>query len=626
MKTSSILFKLIAIVLIVFACAAVMVLTVANRQMIGVIDQGKSQEYRERLTTMVGILQQHHQRLLLTQREEAYRQDFQEMALNALRNSYVKPEQLTVQPFIIDRNGHQILNAPTNPYHRALPIATITGGTAQEFVFATPEGNRAWCIFQHFDPWDWRIGYVVPLELKYATVDSMKKRLAATMCGAALLAALALVVFVRRQIKPILNLTAASAEIAQGNYFHPVPIDGSDEVAQLATQFEKMRVTIQETMHELTAQKEAAEQERVFMRNLIDAMPDLVFYKNRESVYLGCNRAFAERFIGRPIQDISGKTDRDFVIGTEQAEFFRHLDRETIESGKTLINDEWIQLADGSRMLVETAKTPFFTIDGSIGGLIGIARDVTLQRQTQQELKQLTKDLELRVEQRTAELRAANQELESFCYSVSHDLQAPLRHINSFTTILLEDYGTCFDATGANILTRICQASSHMSSLIDDLLRFSRVSRLEMRIDTVDLSAMAHRIVTMFRESDPDRTVAVTIESDLVTRGDASMLDMVLQNLIGNAWKYSAKNPHAEIVFGKTHQQGKEVFYIRDNGVGFDMAYQEKLFRVFERLHGEEFEGTGIGLATVQRIVERHGGKIWAESQIGTGSTFYFTL
>lgn len=248
--------------------------------------------------------------------------------------------------------------------------------------------------------------------------------------------------------------------------------------------------------------------------------------------------------------------------------------------------------------------------------------EIEQRKQAQEEAGWLTDDLQ---RQKTA-LEDANRELESFSYSVSHDLRAPLRHINGFTTLLSEDYRDQLDDTGKNYLDRICAASNRMGNLIEDLLRFARISRSEMNIVDVNLSRCAQEIARMLHESEPGNTTRIEIAEGLTARCDESLMEMVLQNLIGNAWKYSSGKTDAVISVGMIQEGGAEIFFVKDNGVGFDMAYKEKLFRVFERLHGKEFEGTGIGLATVQRIIERHGGRIWAEGFVGLGATFYFTL
>jgi light-regulated signal transduction histidine kinase (bacteriophytochrome) len=235
--------------------------------------------------------------------------------------------------------------------------------------------------------------------------------------------------------------------------------------------------------------------------------------------------------------------------------------------------------------------------------------------------------LEARVAERTAELTAVNHELEAFAYSVSHDLRAPLRSVDGFSQALLEDCADQLDAQGQDYLQRIRGASQRMGQLIDDLLHLSRLTRSEMHWERVDLSALAESIAAGLQASQVERQVTVDIAPGIVTRGDASLLQVVLENLIGNAWKFTAKQAQARIEFGAMQSDNEQVFWVRDDGVGFDMAYAEKLFGAFQRLHSvAEFEGSGIGLATVQRIVHRHGGRIWAEGEPGLGATFSFAL
>jgi light-regulated signal transduction histidine kinase (bacteriophytochrome) len=230
------------------------------------------------------------------------------------------------------------------------------------------------------------------------------------------------------------------------------------------------------------------------------------------------------------------------------------------------------------------------------------------------------------------ELEQANSELEAFSYSVSHDLRAPLRTIDGFSTLLLEEYADGLDQQARNYIRRIRTGIKKMSGLIDDLLNLSRVSRAPLRKEMIDLTELAHGVVTDLRNRDlqnrdPARKVAIDIADGLSACGDAPLVTIVLENLLGNAWKYSAKQAAAHIAFGHETREKEAVFYIRDNGAGFDMAHAGKLFAPFQRLHRDsEFEGTGIGLATVQRIISRHGGRIWAEAVPGAGATFFFTL
>lgn len=234
--------------------------------------------------------------------------------------------------------------------------------------------------------------------------------------------------------------------------------------------------------------------------------------------------------------------------------------------------------------------------------------------------------LEQRVVERTAALEAAIREQESFSYSVSHDLRAPLRHINSFSAILMADHAEELSAEARDCLERICAASNKMGALIDHLLNLSKVAKADIKRQNVNLSKMAASTLRMFQETEPDRRAELIVEPGITALGDRTLLRQLFQNLLGNAWKYTSKKNPARIEFGRTHHLGKDAYFVKDNGAGFDMAYGGKMFNPFERLHGTEYEGVGIGLATVQRIVERHGGTIWAEGRVGEGATFYFTM
>jgi len=289
-------------------------------------------------------------------------------------------------------------------------------------------------------------------------------------------------------------------------------------------------------------------------------------------------------------------------------------------------------VVNGREAWFETTASPFHDALGRIVGSVQIFRNIDERRRHQQEIELLNATLEQRVKERTADLEtsnralaAANRELESFSYSVPHDLRAPLRHINGFSQALWEEYGDLLDGPGKEYLTRICAASDRMAALIDDLLELSQVTRAELRHNTVDLSRLCRGITATLRESAPERDVTFIIADGAVAHGDPLLLSQALENLLGNAWKYTSKTAGARIEFGVS-AASTTTYFVRDNGVGFDMAYADKLFGPFQRLHGAEFEGTGIGLATVQRIIQRHGGTIWAEGYVGEGATFYFTL
>lgn len=259
---------------------------------------------------------------------------------------------------------------------------------------------------------------------------------------------------------------------------------------------------------------------------------------------------------------------------------------------------------------------------------LGLARDITERRRAEQELQDLNASLEDRVAERTRELMAANRELESFSYSVSHDLRAPLRAIEGFVRAIAEDYGCAFDRQGKEYLNRVIGAARRMSLLIDDLLRLSRITRSELTCHPVDVSSMARSIAEELAGSQPDRAVEFEIESGISLHADSRLLRVLLENLLGNAFKFTSKTASARITFGACKEAGESpVCYVRDNGAGFDMQYADKLFGAFQRLHPEgEFPGSGIGLAIVQRIVNRHRGRVWAEARPQEGATFYFSV
>jgi len=243
-------------------------------------------------------------------------------------------------------------------------------------------------------------------------------------------------------------------------------------------------------------------------------------------------------------------------------------------------------------------------------------KDITERKQAEEEMRKLNTQLE-----------AANKELEAFSYSVSHDLRAPLRHVDGFSQILLEDYAEKLDDEGQRYLHQVRDASQRMAQLIDDLLNLSRITRAELRREAVDLSGIVENVAELLKKEQQDRTVEFVIQKGVRTEGDAHLVRVLLDNLLGNAWKYTGKQPQARIEFGRTMQDGKTAYFVRDNGAGFDMTYAHKLFGAFQRLHSvSEFPGTGIGLATVQRIIHKHGGQVWAEGVVDQGATFYFTL
>lgn len=282
---------------------------------------------------------------------------------------------------------------------------------------------------------------------------------------------------------------------------------------------------------------------------------------------------------------------------------------------------------DGSICWLHAQGIALRAPDGRVARIVGTCVDITGRKHAEDESTRLKSELEERVRSRTAELQASLGELESFSYSVSHDLRSPLRAINGYSHLLLAEYAAALDENGQTYLKRICAATERMGGLIDNLLALSRISLAETRTERVDLSRIAEDVLAGLREHQPERDLSVVVEPGLVAEGDPSLLRVLLENLLANAWKFTGRIDRPEIEFGRCESERGKPFFVRDNGAGFDLAFADKLFKPFQRMHAaNDFPGSGIGLATVKRVVERHGGRLWVDAAVGRGATFYFTL
>ncbi|MEK8089987.1 PAS domain S-box protein [Thermithiobacillus plumbiphilus] len=382
------------------------------------------------------------------------------------------------------------------------------------------------------------------------------------------------------------------------------------------------------TAQDITARKraqEALQNASRLHRTILENASIPIFATDWEGILTLVNRAVSEvsgyaahELIGRPFFMLFPESDIP-AANTALMDMAMY--------GRAVANLEtrW-RRKDGALRTVRFSATPLLE-DGRLVSAVGAVEDITEFRRAEAAIRELNETLEQRVAERTAELQATNQELESFCYSVSHDLRAPLRAIHGFAHILREELGERLAGQESAYLERVERASVRMGQLIDDLLDLSRLTRAEMLKRPVDLGKLADVVMAVMVERDPQRQVRFVQLGDCRAWGDSQLLKVVLEHLLGNAWKFTAHRPDACIEFGCFEQEGEPAFYVRDNGVGFDMAYVNKLFLPFQRLHGiDEFEGTGIGLATVSRIIARHGGRVWAEGQVGEGATFWFTL
>jgi PAS domain S-box-containing protein len=359
-----------------------------------------------------------------------------------------------------------------------------------------------------------------------------------------------------------------------------------------------------------------------FLDAVVENIPHMIFVKDAERLaFVRFNKA-GEELLGLQRDDLLGKNDHDF-FPPEEAAFFQAKDRETLR-GKAMVDIpmEPIQTKNGLRWL-HTKKVPILDADGTPAYLLGISEDITERKRADQELR----DLAAAVAARSQELEAANKELEAFSYSVSHDLRAPLRAIDGFSRLLDEEHGPRLDSEGQRLIAVIRRNTRSMAQLIDDLLVFSRLGRQALRAHTVDMAEIARSVVEEVKASEPERSIEVTVADLPAAICDPTLIRQVWINLIGNAFKYTRPRAPGVITITGALGESEVTYTVGDNGVGFDMRYGNKLFGVFQRLHPEkDFEGTGVGLALVQRIIHRHGGRVWAEGELDRGARFSFAL
>ena len=373
------------------------------------------------------------------------------------------------------------------------------------------------------------------------------------------------------------------------------------------------RKRAQEALRQLHATHEADAK----VHALLEAAPDAMVIVNERGRIVFVN-AETEKMFGHARGDLLGHSvdllvpERTRTVHAQHrtAYFASATERGAMGAGRPLVGLR----SDGTEFPVEIRLSPIRMSDGML--VTGAIRDVTERKRTERALRQAKDDAE-----------AANAELEAFSYSVAHDLRTPLRAVSGYSTMLIEDYGDRLDAEARQQLTRIAAGAQRMGEIIDALLSLARLTRTEPRQELVDLTRLARTVIAQLKAREPDRVVDFVVPDGLVVQGDPQLLRLVMDNLLGNAWKFTGKQPAARIELGREEVNGTVAYYVRDNGAGFDMALADKLFAPFRRLHTPaEFEGNGVGLATVQRIVRRHGGRIWAEGAEAAGATFHFTL
>jgi PAS domain S-box-containing protein len=370
---------------------------------------------------------------------------------------------------------------------------------------------------------------------------------------------------------------------------------------------------------EYSIKRAQASEER--WRSLAENAPVTIINTNSEGIV-----QFINHFREVEPENIIGNPLLDFIPTTEQKQALE-ISQRVLQTGESVHFEVSIQDSQNQPICFSVSVGPIFDTQEKIEGLTFIILDITQKKQDEEKIHQLNTELEVLLRERTTQLETSNQELASLSYSVSHDLRTPLRAIDGFSLALLEDYGEALDEQGQDYLNRVRTASQRMGVLIDDLLRLASIARQKFQRETVDLSALANRVANEFTSTYPERSVAIKIESGLQVQGDENLLQIAIFNLFGNAWSFTRHRDDAQIEVGSQKVDNRLTYFIRDNGLGFDMRYATKLFQPFQTLHGRnELEGSGVGLAIVDRIMRKHGGEIWAEASENQGATFYFTL
>jgi len=419
------------------------------------------------------------------------------------------------------------------------------------------------------------------------------------------------------------RLITGTQEIGKGNLDYEIPITSKDEIGQLSRAFEKMARVLKATTvsRDVLARSEQSLVTAQQIARMGNWERDLVTgrsYWSREMFRLTGLDPSAGIPDFQTFLEFIHPDDRHYVLGQ---------DTRVANTGRSLTFEFRSNPDRGPVRHFLSVVEPVKDENGKTTGLKGILHDITELKKAEEEIKNLNRELEIRVVQRTAQLEATNRELEAFVYSVSHDLKAPLRSITGFSQALLEDYKDRLDEMGKDYLQRIYNNARRMDELITDLLTLSRVTRHEVQERDIDLSALVRKILTDLSPTHNSKNAELIIQDGISVRSDPHLLEIMLTNLLDNALKFTGKKPYPRIEFGSFREDNKTVYYIRDNGAGFDMAYVDRLFAPFQRLHSaEEFPGTGIGLAIVQRVINRLGGRVWAEGEVDKGATFYFTL
>jgi PAS domain S-box-containing protein len=494
------------------------------------------------------------------------------------------------------------------------------------------EATARWNVARiaYYEPWDWVIGTnVYEDEVQnyktYLTFGQRKMTNIMIYAGVAITFLIGSVgIFLAWSItRPVRRMTAAAKKIIAGDLNQRVEAHSSDEIGDLAAAFNMMTERLGKTL-------EGLHKSEGFLTDIVENIPNMVFVQDGKTLeFVRVNKA-GEALLGRTREQLIGRDEQSFaeIPGVESV----IADDRAILRNKGMVTTrvETIRPPGKEPRILNTKKIPILDEKGEPRYLLGISDDITDRLQAEQEAVQLNSALERQVADLSQQLQAVTRELETVCYSVPHDVRAPLRSIDGFSQALLDDYTDMLDEQGKDYLTRVRRASQRMSKSVSDLLTLSQLTHYELQNSQVDLSELAAEACRSLRATGANRKVDVIVAPNLTAKGDYRLLRMVMENLLGNAWKFTSKKSEGRIEFGVIGPPDPamtKTYYVRDNGIGFDPLHLNKLFVAFHEIHASsDFEGHGIGLATVQYIIARHGGLVWAEGSPNQGATFFFTL
>ena len=426
--------------------------------------------------------------------------------------------------------------------------------------------------------------------------------------------------FSRQLTRPILHITEISKLVAQGNLELKAQVNSGNEIGALANTFNHMTEKLKITLEEL---RKSEEKYREIFENAVMGVYQISFEGTLLNINPACAHILGYESPKDLITSVKSVRKQLFTCESDFETFLRHI----LENERIIEREFQFYKKDGQTFWGSINARLIRDESGEPLHIEGFITDVTERKLAEEKINTLNTTLEQRVQERTYQLEIANHDLEAFAYSVSHDLRAPLRSIEGFSEALQEDSEASLNETSKSYLHRIIDATGFMAKLIENILKLSRVTQIDVNKSEVDLSKSARKIVAELQAAQPERQVEVIIPETLIVQGDPDLLYIALTNLISNAWKFTNKKKAARIELGYFTEEETDIYFVKDNGAGFDMKFVDRLFEAFQRLHSRtDFEGTGVGLTIVKRIVQRHGGRIWAQGVIDQGATFYFTL